>query len=57
MGYLADLLWLEIIANCNMGAVCKIYLFPNEFGNSCAPDCRKENAFRMMGENNKKVPW
>jgi hypothetical protein len=48
---------LEIIAINNSGETHTIYIFPNTWGYSCSPKCRKENAFIMISEKKEHPEW
>lgn len=48
---------LEVMAENNSGGRHTIYIFPNAWGYSCSPTCRKENAFIMVSQNKEHPQW
>ncbi len=48
---------LEIVAENERGERHTIYIFPNAWGYSCSPACRKESAFIMVSQNKESPRW
>ena len=48
---------LDVVAENNDGERHTIYIFPNAWGYSCSPACRKENAFIMVPQDKKPPQW
>lgn len=48
---------LEVIAENNSGERHRIYIFPNSWGYSCSPTCRKENAFILISQTKETPKW
>lgn len=48
---------LEVVAENTSGGKHTIYLFPNAWGYSCSPTCRKENAFIMINQKKEHPQW
>ncbi len=54
---LSDLKAVEIVAKNNHGGEHKIYFFNNDWGYSCSPTCKPENAFIIMHKNKEELEW
>jgi len=48
---------LEIIAENNLGRKHTIYIFNNNFGYGCSPDCKIDNGFILKKMNRERVTW
>ena len=48
---------LEITAENNSLGAHVIYIFPDAWGYSCSPTCRKENAFILINQHKERPNW
>ena len=48
---------LEIVARNNSGGAHTIYLFPDSWGYSCSPSCKKTGVFLMVSQNKELPRW